>query len=84
MKISQREARRLRKRVDELERQQLQRLSRWASNYPGGVVLGSIRRDKDCLTGRIDAAHMLAHAVVVRQGEQGEITFFALPLKAPQ
>lgn len=78
--ISQAEARRLKKRVKQLEEERKRQLNRWASEYPGGVFLGRVSRTKDWLTGRIDAAHMLGHAVVVRQSEAGEISFHALPI----
>ena len=80
MTISQREARRLKRRVEELEHERRSQRARWASDYPGGVMLGRLTRDKDWLTGRIDGAHMLGHAVVVRQDESGAIAFHALPL----
>lgn len=80
MKISQAEARRLKRRVVELEDERRAQRRRWASEYPGGVHLGSLSRNKDWLTGRIDGAHMLGHAVVIRQNDDGDLHFFALPL----
>ena len=80
-RISQREARRLRKRVEELERQDNRRRNAWANEYPGGVNIGSVTlADADChVIGAIHAARLLKHAVVVtRTG--GTINFFALPL----
>jgi hypothetical protein len=41
-KISQREARRLRRRVEELERNNIRRLSLWHSEYPGGVNVANL------------------------------------------
>lgn len=80
MKISQAEARRLRRRVAELEKAENDRRNRWSLDYPEGAHLGSVRRDSDWLTGRIDAARMLGHAVVVTQEENATIRFYALPL----
>jgi len=78
MKISQREARRLRKRVQELEKLQADQRNRWAADYPGGITLGTISRSKDWLTGRIDAARMLGHPVVVTQDYGGQLLFIAV------
>jgi hypothetical protein len=78
MKISQREARRLKKRVMELEQRHANQRDRWAANYPGGIGLCSLLRSKDWITGRIDAARMLGHPVVVTQNDDGTLCFFAV------
>lgn len=78
--ISQREAQRLKKRVKELEDLESKRRSRWASEYPGGVFLGSLTRDHDWFNGRIEAARMLGHAVVVTIDDHQKLSFYALPL----
>ena len=80
VKISQREARRLKRRVALLEQERRDQRNRWATDWPGGVHLGHIAREIDFLTGRIDAAQMLGHAVVVRQEANGRINFYALSL----
>jgi hypothetical protein len=80
VKISQREARRLRKRVQELEAAQRHARNRWSSDYPGGACLGCIDRDKDWLSGRIEAARLLGHAVVITENNEGRLTFHALPI----
>lgn len=41
-KISQREARQLKKRVEELESQNIARFTNWNRNYPGGVHILNI------------------------------------------
>lgn len=40
--ISQREARRLRKRIAEIEEQNWQRYSRWNRSFPGGTLMQSL------------------------------------------
>jgi hypothetical protein len=79
--ISQREARRLRKRVAALEREERERRFRWVETYPGGTHLGTITMPRDWLVGRIEAARLLGHAVVVTvPTNNGEIRVYALPL----
>lgn len=77
MKISQREARRLKKRVAELEQLQRDQRDRWSQSYPYGVLLGTLPRNPDWLTGRIDAARMLGHPVIITQDKCGTLSFFA-------
>lgn len=79
MKISQREAHALKRRVKELGWEQNRQRYRWAADFPGGVLLGKLPRNSDWLTGRIDAARTLGHAVVVTQ-EDSTVSFHALPL----
>ena len=85
MKISQREARRLKRRVALLEQERCDQRNRWCSGaWPGGVHLGWIKRDVDWITGLLDAAQMLGHAIVVRQESNGRINFYALSLPKDQ
>lgn len=42
MNISQREARRLRKRVEELEERDRKRLAQWSAAYPGGTHMQTL------------------------------------------
>ena len=79
-KISQREARRLKRQVEELMEREESRLSRWTSDWPGGVCLGSMPRERDWLSGRIEASRMLGHAVVVLE-KDGTLKFYAVPLE---
>lgn len=78
--ISQREARRFKKRAKELEDQLDRQRRRWSSEYVGGVHLGNLLRDRDWFSGRIESARMLGHAVVVTEEGDGKLNFFALPL----
>jgi hypothetical protein len=65
MKISQREARRLKKRVEDLERQQNLQRAVWNNSYPGGVHLGYLTLTADWFRGRLEASRMLGHPIVV-------------------
>lgn len=64
MKISQREARRLRKRVAELEEADRVRRSAWHSDWPGGVHLTGFVAHSD-IVAQVKTARKLGHAVVV-------------------
>ena len=77
MKISQREARRLKKRVEELEQQRRQERMACTRNYPGGQHLGSLTLGADLFRGRLEGAQLLQHPlVVVLDGAQCK--FYAL------
>ena len=81
MKISQREARRLAKRVAALEGMIARQRSRWLPEYPGGVHIGNINMaERGWLLGRIEGARMLQHAVVVTSNDTNELMLYALPL----
>lgn len=83
MKISQREARRLRQQVRQLlDERSMQRRS-WGRKYPGGVHIGTITVERGYLAGRIEAARMLGHAVVVTENDDGRLALYALPLARP-
>lgn len=62
--ISQREARRLKKRVAELEAQENTRRSSWAREYPGGVCIDTITATTETWH-IVNTARKLGHAVVV-------------------
>lgn len=81
-RFSQREARRLRKRVDELESQIRKQHNNWSSDWPGGVHIGSISwAARDITVARIETARKLGHAVVATDADDGKrIEFRALPL----
>ena len=81
--ISQREARRLKKRVTELEDVINRQRRKWSADYVGGVHLGELTRERDWLTGRIEGARMLSHAVVVTEESDGKLNFYALPQAKP-
>lgn len=82
MKISQREARRLRKRVNELEVLENSRRWTWVSEWPCGTFIASINvMGIDNHAPEIIAtARKLKHAVVASV-ENREVRFYALPLK---
>lgn len=80
-KISQREAVRLQKRVAALEAIITEQRKRWTGDYPGGVHIGTVNRERDNLAGRIEAARMLGHAVIVIEQNTGTLEFYALPHK---
>ena len=77
--ITQREARALRARVAELERREKNRRGTWFNNYPGGQHIGSFTVN-DVTAAKIRIARVLKHAVVVTNGNSGELHFYALPL----
>ena len=82
-KISQREARRLRKRVAELERMESQRGNAWCSDWPMGSNIGSMKVDPlNYLRGAIHTARLLKHAVVASVDDNGKISFHAMKLAA--
>ena len=76
-KISQREARQLRKRVRELEQRERDRRAACRTDWPGGTHIRTIAAE---LTARdIEICRRLGHAVVaVNRGN--EVSFYALPL----
>jgi len=77
-KISQREARRLYKRVQELEQSNAARLHSWSREYPGGVNITSCAWDEtDQIPVAIRTARMLGHAVVVTES-RGRVLFYGV------
>jgi len=77
VKISQREARCLKKRAQELEQLHAQQRRRWGSEFPGGTELGHIKLPRDWFMGRIEAARLLGHAIIITESENA-IHFFAV------
>jgi hypothetical protein len=78
MEISQREARRLRQRVNQLEREIYSQRRYWVADYPGGVAIAHETASVQTRIA-IQTARALGHAVVtVQSGES--IQYFALPL----
>ena len=76
-KISQREARRLRKRVHELEQQEFTRNRSWSSEYPGGVHLDTITvRVEEWWT--VKTAVALGHAVVVKPDSDKKLRVYGM------
>jgi hypothetical protein len=79
-KISQREARRLKKRVDELEREIDGQRRNWSNDWPGGVHIATAENEK-ANAEKIQVARKLGHAVVATDAGD-RIEFRALPLPA--
>jgi hypothetical protein len=81
MRISQREARRLRKRVSELELAEDKRRRSWASEWPGGVEVASCKWNRDDVVPvAIRTARRLGHGVVALENNDGLVRFVALQL----
>jgi hypothetical protein len=76
-KISQREARQLRKRVAELEKINEQNASAWARDYVGGVNIDTIPV-KDVEWHIISTARKLGHAVVVLPTDNFKLLLYAV------
>lgn len=83
-RISQREARRLRKRVDELELTIDAQRREWSSSYPGGIHIGNITPTCADPKIQIATARRLGHTVVVVNDGQGLLMLYALPLPKVQ
>jgi hypothetical protein len=81
MKISQREARRLRKENAQLKFEMDAQLSKWSSRWPSSTSIGSIQlADDSKMYGRIEASRMLNHAVVLIAEGNGRVACFACEL----
>lgn len=81
MKISQREARRMKKRLAELEQMEERRRNAWRTDYPGGVNLVNISlADRPWVIATVKTARKLGHAVVVTSNGDAELQFYGLPL----
>ncbi len=78
-KISQREARRLRKRVAELEEEQAARLAKYRLDYPGGVQITSIDSLSDFGKGTFQTATRMNAALVCKYDEgTGRLRVYAV------
>jgi hypothetical protein len=65
MKISQREARQLRLRAQELEEQISKAHRHWLFDYPGGTHIGTLEMTNFLQTlGRVEGARICGHAIV--------------------
>jgi hypothetical protein len=67
MHISQAEARRLKKRVEELEDRDRRRSNAFVRDYPGGVNVGQLTytQDTDFIPTVVRTSRKLGHAVVL-------------------
>lgn len=80
MTISQREARKLQKRVRELEQRENSRFARWSSDYVGGTNICTQHVEVNGLVHvAIKTARILKHAVIVTTDDAGRVYFYALP-----
>lgn len=75
-KISQREARRLKRRVREFENMERHRRNVWCADYPGGHHVLSRIDTSDAKI--IELCRKLGHAVVVTTNGSNEIRYYAL------
>lgn len=73
-KISQREARRLRKRVTELEDAQRQRVNRWYHKYPSGIHIDTVSINS-VEYGIADTAMKLGYTLVVKLDGQSFLVY---------
>ena len=79
-KISQREARQLRKEVGELKAKLSEQRYQWAREWPGGTHLRTIQCHPET-SAVIDTARALKHAVVVvPERDQHKLRLYGLPL----
>lgn len=78
-KISQREARRLRKELQQFRDDRRTSLNRWSVDYPGGIHLGDVHTGT---TSRIyvgiDFAQRFECVVVCKVDSDGHIHFYAI------
>ena len=75
--ISQREAHRLRKRVEQLERLEESRQRRWSSEYAGGLNIATEPNCHEGVLAAINTARLLGHYVVCTT-RGNEILFHAV------
>lgn len=80
-KISQREARRLRRKVIELSSIIDSQNKRWAEDWPSSTVICRMVPNSDVLS-CVKTARALHHAVVAVAENDGKIAFFASQLKS--
>lgn len=77
--ITQREARRLRKRVEELERLESRRQCAWVNDYPGGVHLRTVAAHAEDYV-VVVTARKLGHACIVLPDATNMLRIYALPM----
>lgn len=79
-KISQREARRLRKRVAELEDVIRRQNLRWSSDWPNGVEIASFNDVGELVSAEIRTARLLGHAVIALVNTNNVVRLFGVKL----
>lgn len=77
--ISQREARRLRRRVQQLEQHERIRRNVWGQDYHQGVEIATATWSDGNVPSVVRTVRRLRHAVVVVGDETDTLTFIALP-----
>jgi histidinol-phosphate/aromatic aminotransferase/cobyric acid decarboxylase-like protein len=83
MKISQREARKMKQELEALRARENSRFSRWGSDYPGGTHFLTLTVSESAAYA-IRTAQTLQHAVVVRIGSNtNDVRLYALPPPSP-
>lgn len=80
MRISQREAQRLRRRVAELESQLSMRMTQWGTDMPSWTAIGR-EEATPVLHQAIRTARQLKHAVVSVESSDNQIVYFACNLR---
>jgi hypothetical protein len=83
MKISQREARRMRKELKALHERDAARERSWSSDYPGGIHIATSSPNADVVA-IIKTARKLGHAVVAMADDLGKILYYAAPKEIPK
>jgi hypothetical protein len=81
VKISQREAQRLRRRVDELEDRERKRFATWATAgyLPGCISLANRKLETDgWMFGRLQTARRLGCALVCTVDDFGTLNYYAV------
>jgi hypothetical protein len=76
MKISQREARRLKKRIEELEQQARSMRINWQAPY-SGVHMATWTLERDMWYGTLIGARKLGKVLIARVADNGEVSFYA-------
>lgn len=80
MKISQTEARQLRRRVAQLEDMERIRRARYLTDYPGtNIANHRYGSATDFLPAVIRNSRLLGHAVVVTCSDDGVVRYYAIP-----
>lgn len=79
-KISQREAQRLKKRVQHLEGILKRQHNHWSSEWPGGVEIARFQDTGNLVRVEIRTARLLHHAVVATVSDGGVVRLFGVPL----
>ena len=78
--ISQKEAHRLRKRVEDLERAERLRLDQWGASYPGGVNIETLELCPEQQV-RLDTVARLEHIMVGKLRGSSLMIYAINPLK---